>query len=100
MSDDRKPVDDKSNIPPRKRGRPKGSFSKASKAQVAQVTADGKLSPLEYLASIYQNPAEDTKLRVEAARSAAPYVHSRLSTTEVKAALTEMSHEQWLKSLK
>ena len=91
--------DDKSDIPPKKRGRPKGSSNKASKAQIDKVCADGKLSPLEYLASIYQNPSEDQKLRVEAARAAAPYVHSRLSTTEVKAAVTEMSHEEWLKSL-
>jgi hypothetical protein len=91
--------DDKSDIPPQKRGRPKGSSNKASKAQIDKVCSDGKLSPLEYLASIYQNPAEEQKLRVEAARAAAPYVHSRLSTTEVKAALTEISHEEWLKSL-
>jgi hypothetical protein len=91
--------DDTENIPPKRRGRPKGSFSKASKKQVEEVCGDGKQSPLEYLASIYQNPSEETKLRVEAARSAAPYVHSRLSTTEVKAAVTEITHEEWLKSL-
>jgi len=39
---------------PKKRGRPKGSYSKASKAQVARLTDKGKLSPLDYLASIYQ----------------------------------------------
>jgi len=85
--------------PSKKAGRPKGSYSKASKAQVAQVTADGKLSPLEYLASIYQDCDQPQRDRIEAAKAAAPYVHSRLSTTEVKAALTEMSHEEWLKSL-
>jgi uncharacterized protein YgbK (DUF1537 family) len=91
---------DKLEVPPRKRGRPKGSHNKTSKAQVEKFLAEGNVSPLDYLSSIYQDPLVDQKLRVEAARAAAPYVHSRLSTTEVKAALTELSHEQWLKSLK
>lgn len=85
---------------PKKRGRPKGSFSKASKAQVERVTSEGKLSPLEYLASIYQNPSEDIRLRIDAAKAAAPYVHARLASTEVTAAVTEVSHEEWLKTLK
>jgi len=92
--------DEKAKVPPKRRGRPKGSYSKASKAQIEKVTSDGKLSPLEYLASIYQNPTEEKKDRIEAAKAAAPYIHSRLSTTEVKAAVTELSHEEWLKSLK
>jgi len=93
-------TEEKKNVPPKRRGRPKGSSNKASASQIAKVTADGKLSPLEYLASIYQNPNEEKKDRIEAAKAAAPYIHSRLSTTEVKAAVTELSHEEWLKSLK
>lgn len=84
----------------KKRGRPKGSYSKASKAQVARLTDEGRLSPLDYLASIYQNESEDIRLRVEAAKAAAPYVHARLASTEVRAALTEVSQEEWLQSLR
>jgi len=84
----------------KKRGRPKGSYSKASKAQVARLTEEGKLSPLDYLASIYQNESEDIRLRVEAAKAAAPYVHARLASTEVRAAVTGISQEEWLTSLK
>tara|TARA_R110000851_G_scaffold269147_1_gene421812 strand:+ start:1172 stop:1453 length:282 start_codon:yes stop_codon:yes gene_type:complete len=83
-----------------RRGRPKGSYSKASKAQVARLTEAGKLSPLDYLASIYQDESEDIRLRVEAAKAAAPYVHARLASTEVRAALTEVSQEEWLQSLR
>tara|TARA_A100001388_G_C28730952_1_gene481431 strand:+ start:18 stop:323 length:306 start_codon:yes stop_codon:yes gene_type:complete len=82
-----------------KRGRPKGSYNKASKAQIKRVCSDGGLSPLEYLASIYQDEGEDKRFRIEAAKAAAPYVHARLSSTEVKAALTEVSQEEWLESL-
>ena len=72
----------------------------ASKAQVARLTEEGKLSPLDYLASIYQNESEDIRLRVEAAKAAAPYVHARLASTEVRAAVTGISQEEWLTSLK
>lgn len=84
----------------RGRGRPKGSYNKASKAQVERLTEKGGLSPLEYLASIYQNEAEDIRLRVDAAKAAAPYVHARLATTELHASVSEVSHEEWLKTLK
>ena len=85
--------------PKRKRGRPKGSYNKASKAQVERITAEGKLSPLEYLASIYQSETEETRTRIEAAKAAAPYVHARLASTEFKAAVTEITQEEWLESL-
>ena len=83
----------------KKRGRPKGSFNKASQAQIDRVCAAGGTSPLEYLASIYQNEAEDIRYRIDAAKAAAPYVHARLSSTEIKAALTEVTQEEWLQSL-
>lgn len=86
--------------PKKKRGRPKGAYNKASKAQIDRMTADGQLTPLEYLASIYQNGAEDVRLRIDAAKAAAPYVHARLAQTEITAAVTEVSHEEWLTSLK
>jgi hypothetical protein len=91
--------DDFEEEPKKKRGRPKGSFNKASKAQIERVCADGGTSPLEYLASIYQNEAEDIRYRIDAAKAAAPYVHARLSSTEIKAAVQEISQEEWLESL-
>jgi hypothetical protein len=97
MSDDWD--DDWDDEPKKKRGRPKGSFNKASKAQIERVCADGGQSPLEYLASIYQNEAEDIRYRIDAAKAAAPYVHARLSSTEIKAAVQEISQEEWLESL-
>tara|TARA_E500000081_G_scaffold33756_1_gene37565 strand:- start:14264 stop:14569 length:306 start_codon:yes stop_codon:yes gene_type:complete len=100
MSDDwDDDIDDFEEEPKKKRGRPKGSFNKASKAQIERVCADGGTSPLEYLASIYQNEAEDIRYRIDAAKAAAPYVHARLSSTEIKAAVQEISQEEWLESL-
>ena len=94
--DDLEPVEQE---PKKRRGRPPGSSNKASKAQIDRVCADGGTSPLEYLASIYQNGAEDIRYRIDAAKAAAPYVHARLSSTEIKAALTEVTQEEWLESL-
>lgn len=100
MSDDwDDDIDDFEEEPKKKRGRPKGSFNKASKAQIERVCANGGTSPLEYLASIYQNEAEDIRYRIDAAKAAAPYVHARLSSTEIKAAVQEISQEEWLESL-
>ena len=100
MSDDwDDDIDDFEEEPKKKRGRPKGSFNKASKAQIERACADGGTSPLEYLASIYQNEAEDIRYRIDAAKAAAPYVHARLSSTEIKAAVQEISQEEWLESL-
>lgn len=100
MSDDwDDDIDGFEEEPKKKRGRPKGSFNKASKAQIERVCADGGQSPLEYLASIYQNEAEDIRYRIDAAKAAAPYVHARLSSTEIKAAVQEISQEEWLESL-
>ena len=100
MSDDwDDDIDDFEEEPKKKRGRPKGSFNKASKAQIERVCADGGTSPLEYLASIYQNEAEDIRYRIDAAKAAAPYVHARLSSTEIKAAVQEISKEEGLESL-
>ena len=90
---------DVSEPPKRGRGRPKGSFSKSSKAQIERVTANGGLSPLEYLASIYQNGGEDIRHRIDAAKAAAPYVHARLASTEIKASVKEISQEEWLANL-
>lgn len=83
----------------RGRGRPKGSVNKTSVATIEKITANGGQTPLEYLASIYQSDVYETKERIDAAKAAAPYCHSKLQAIEVRAALTEMSHEEWIKTL-
>lgn len=51
--------------------------------EVANAIAEG-LTPLEYLASIYQNIEVDEARRIDAAKAAAPYVHPRLNSIEHK----------------
>jgi hypothetical protein len=41
----------------------------------------------------------DTRLRIDAAKAAAPYVHQKLSVISVDVTTPEVTHEEWLKSL-
>ena len=65
-------------------GRPKGSKNKRAKAVEAAVAAYG-ITPLEFMLDVLQNDVADIKDRMWAAQNAAPYVHAKLSSTEVKA---------------
>jgi hypothetical protein len=68
---------------PRKRGRPKGSKNKATHARRLAARTAG-LTPLEYLISIMADENQDQADRVDAAKAAAPYCHSRLQSVTVQ----------------
>ena len=80
-------------------GRPKGSTSKASAAQVEAVVKQAGMTPLEYLTSIFADPSQDEKLRIDAAKAAAPYVHAKLSNVEMNSNVTVRSHEEMIDEL-
>lgn len=63
-------------------GRKPGTLNKTTQAQKDAVLASG-LSPLDYMLSVMRNLSADEGKRLEAAKSAAPYVHARLSSTEL-----------------
>lgn len=83
-------------------GRPKGAPNKATAEREQQIAASG-LTPLDYMLSILRNEENDEAKRFEAAKAAAPYVHPRLATTELKGELQindvsdtpEQSEEEW-----
>jgi hypothetical protein len=70
-------------------GRRKGTKNRATveKEQfVAEVVSSAKtdgISPLEYMLQVMRDPTEDAVRRLDAAKSAAPFVHPRLSATAV-----------------
>ena len=80
-------------------GRPKGTRNKASTRQIRELREKG-MTPLDYLTSIYTDPKADEKLRIDAAKAAAPYVHAKLSNVEMNSNVTVRSHEEWLNELK
>jgi hypothetical protein len=64
-------------------GRKKGTPNKASAAKAAEVRSSG-LSPLDYMVSVMRNEKLPLDRRLEAAKSAAPYVHPKLANVSVK----------------
>ena len=63
-------------------GRPKGAVSKKSKELIAAVEATG-VTPLDFLLSVMRDSKKDLEYRIDAAKSAAPYVHPKLAMTDV-----------------
>lgn len=65
----------------RRGGRKKGSPNKATAAKVAEIAASG-LTPLDYMLNLMRDEAAEKSLRMDAAKSAAPYVHPKLANIE------------------
>ncbi len=63
-------------------GRRKGTANRASIARAAAIAASG-LTPLDYMLSVMRDEEADAKRRDAMASAVAPYVHPRLSTTEL-----------------
>lgn len=65
--------------------------------EIALEAAKAGQTPLEYLLSIMRNELEEKPIRLDAAKSAAPYIHPRLSSVEAKVDVT--GHEAALREL-
>lgn len=77
-------------------GRKKGSPNKRT-AEIAKAVEESGVTPLEYMLRIMRDEAEDPRARLNAAVSAAPYVHAKLSSVEMHA--TVSNHEEALDEL-
>ena len=64
-------------------GRKKGGTNRITADAVEQTKATG-ITPLEYLLTVMRAPEADPRERMSAAIAAAPYVHAKLSTVDVK----------------
>lgn len=88
----------KGTIPPNAgKGRPKGSKNKASAKKAAEIAASGQ-TPLDYMIGVMRDKEAGEALRLDAAKSAAPYVHPRLAAVEHSGAVG-LTFEQWLEQL-
>lgn len=63
-------------------GRPKGSPNKKT-AEVQNAVAASGITPLEYMLSVMRDEATEPRERLDAAKSAAPYIHPKLSSVEL-----------------
>lgn len=66
-------------------GRKKGIPNKATAKREAAIAASG-LTPLEYLLTVVRDPRASRAVRIDAAKSAAPYVHPKLSSVAMQVA--------------
>jgi hypothetical protein len=48
----------------------------------AEILASG-MSPLDFMVSVYRDETQPLAVRLDAARSVAPYCHPRLSTVDI-----------------
>jgi hypothetical protein len=62
-------------------GRRPGSRNKATAAKAAAIARSG-LTPLDYMLSIMRSESQPSDIRLDAAKSAAPYVHPKLAAIE------------------
>lgn len=62
-------------------GRKPGSANKKSQEIAAKLMAEG-LTPLEYMLRVMRDEKEDAARRMDAAKSAAPYMHPKLAPLE------------------
>jgi hypothetical protein len=66
---------------PKTGGRQKGTKDKKIAEKEAQIAASG-LTPLEYMLGIMRDANNDQPVRLDAAKSAAPYCHQKLISTQ------------------
>lgn len=64
-------------------GRKKGGHNRITEEAIEQAKTEGVL-PLDFLLSIMRDGDEDKARRLDAAKSAAPYLHAKLSQVEAK----------------
>lgn len=66
---------------PKSGGRVAGTKNKKLEEKEAQIAASG-LTPLEYMLGIMRDEGNDKPVRLDAAKSAAPYCHQKLISTQ------------------
>ena len=69
---------------PKSGGRQKGAVDKIKREAI--LAAQG-ITPLDYMLGIIRNEQEDKTVRLDAAKAAAPYVHARLQSGRLSAAI-------------
>ena len=73
--------------------------SKGLSRELLPNATEGRQLPLDYMLEIMRDQSLDTRLRIDAAKAAAPYVHQKLSAISVDLATPDVTHEEWLKTL-
>jgi hypothetical protein len=65
------------------RGRPKGSPNQATALRERVIASQGT-TPLAYMLAVLRDETQPREVRMDAAKSAAPYVHPRLANVQAQ----------------
>ena len=76
----------------RRGGRIAGTPNKATTKRQAEIAASG-LTPLEFMLNVMRESERDVMVRLEAAKAAAPYVHPKLASVEVRGQVTHTGEQ-------
>ena len=79
-------------------GRKPGTINRFSKDLLDKAAQSGQL-PVDYMLEVMRDQSLDTRLRIDAAKAAAPYVHQKLSAISVDLTTPDVTHEEWLEGL-
>jgi len=63
-------------------GRPKGCVNKLTNKTRSVLNATARMTPLEFMVKLMCDEGQPLSMRLDAARSAAPYLHAKLSVSE------------------
>jgi len=71
-------------------GRKPGAINKSTQV-IRKAVKESGLTPLDYLLSVMRDPESEQSERVDAANKAAPYVHAKLTSVDIKSSDGTMS---------
>ncbi len=72
---------------------PTWPFGQEKPAETSPAPDLSALTPLDYLLEVMRDPAEDKRVRLQAAQLAAPYVHAKKGEVSKKAEANEKAKE-------
>ena len=73
-------------------GRKPGTLNRFNRELLERAIEGGQL-PLDYMLEIMRDQSLDPRLRIDAAKAAAPYVHQKLSAVAVEVTTPEVTHQ-------
>lgn len=73
-------------------GRPAGAATAKTREIAEQASASG-LTPLEYMLDLLRDKSQDMTIRMDMAKSAAPYIHPRLSSIQAQHDISERLYD-------
>jgi len=79
-------------------GGKRGGINRFSRDLLENAAQSGQL-PVDYMLEVMRDQSLDNRLRIDAAKAAAPYVHQKLSAISVDVTTPDLTHEEWLKTL-